>query len=445
MVKKENVIIMGAAGRDFHNFLVYYKDNPNYNVVGFTAEQIPGIAGRKFPAKLAGKYYRKGIPIYKEVELTKLIKKHHVTHVDLAYSDLPHDVVMHKASIVQAAGASFTLLGPKETQIKSKKPLISVTAVRTGCGKSQTTRKVARILRDQGYRIAAIRHPMPYGDLVKQEVQRFATYADMKKHKCTIEEREEYDPWVKLGIPIYAGVNYTKILNEAEKEADVILWDGGNNDFSFYVPDLNIVVVDPHRPGHELHYYPGETNFRSADVIVINKVDSASTANIKLIKDNIKQHNPCAKVITAASDLIVSDPKLLRGKKTLIVGDGPTLTHGGMSFGAGTIAAKKYKAKILSPAKYAKGVIKNVYKKYPHLNKGTELPAMGYSPQQNKDLAASINKSPATVVIDGTPVSLQRQLKLKKPIVNVDYYLKERGKPTLRDVLKTVKITKRKQ
>jgi len=318
----KKVIIMGAAGRDFHNFLTYFKNNSQYKVVCFTAEQIPGISNRKFPAKLAGRLYKKGIPIYKEFQLSQLIKKLKVDEVYLSYSDLSHIDVMHKASIAQAAGANFTLLGTKDTQIKSKIPVISITAVRTGCGKSQTSRKVAEILRDKGCKVVAIRHPMPYGDLVKQEVQRFSTYNDMIKQKCTIEEREEYDPWVKLGIPIYAGVDYLKILKEAEKEADVIIWDGGNNDFSFYKPDLNIVVVDPHRAGHEILYYPGETNFRSADIIVINKVDSAPKDKVNKIKENILCFNPKAKVIIAASDLVITNPKPLKNKRVLIVGDG---------------------------------------------------------------------------------------------------------------------------
>ena len=444
MVRK-NVIIMGAAGRDFHNFLVYFKDNPYYHVIGFTAEQIPGIVDRRFPAELAGKYYKRGIPIYPESKLTKLIKEKKIDNVYLSYSDLSHLDVMNKASTVLAAGANFYLLGTNETQIKSKKPLVSVTAVRTGAGKSQTSRKVARILRDQGYKVVAIRHPMPYGDLVKEEVQRFTTYEDMIKNKCTIEEREEYDPWVKLGIPIYAGVDYKKILKQAEKEADVILWDGGNNDMSFYKPDLNIVVLDPHRAGHEMLYYPGEVNFKAADVLVINKMDSAPKEGIKKVLKNIKKYNPKATVIKAASDLIIKDAKSLKGKKVLIVGDGPTLTHGGMSFGAGTIAAKKYGAKIVEPHKHIVGTLKDTYKKFPHLHNGTELPAMGYTAKQNKDLQDTINKSKVDIVIDGTPVSLERHIKIKVPLIEVDYILREIGRPNLKDVLKRVKIKKRKR
>ena len=430
---------MGAAGRDFHNFLTYFKNNSYYNVICFTAEQIPGISNRKFPKELAGKLYKKGIPIYKESTLSQLIKKHKVQNVYLSYSDLSHLDVMHKASIVLASGANFYLLGPDETQIKSKKPLISITAVRTGCGKSQTSRKVAEILRDRGYKVVAIRHPMPYGDLVKQEVQRFSSYKDMKTHKCTIEEREEYDPWVQLGIPIYSGVNYEKILRKAEKEADIIIWDGGNNDLPFYKPDINIVVVDPHRVGHELLYYPGEVNFLSADVIVINKVDSAPKEKTEKLKQNIKQYNPKAKVILAASDLVITTEKPLKGRRVLIVGDGPTLTHGGMSFGAGTIAAKKYKAKIVDPKPFLVGSLKQVYEKYPHLKRGHELPAMGYGPEQNKDLQKTINKSNVDIIIDGTPVNLKEQITLKKDFVEVDYVLREIGRPNLKDILTNFK------
>ncbi|MDP3917392.1 MAG: cyclic 2,3-diphosphoglycerate synthase [Nanoarchaeota archaeon] len=436
---QKRVVIMGAAGRDFHNFLVYFKDNPQYNVICFTAEQIPGISDRKFPASLAGKNYKKGIPIYPESQLSGIIKKNKIDEVFLSYSDLSHLDVMHKASIVQAAGATFILLGTKDTQIESKVPIISITAVRTGCGKSQTSRKVAEILRDQKYKVVAIRHPMPYGDLKKQEVERFSTYEDMINNKCTIEEREEYDPWVQLGIPVYAGVDYKKILMKAEKEADIIIWDGGNNDFSFYKPDISIVVTDPHRVGHELLYYPGETNFRSADVIVINKVDSAPKEKVKKLRENIRLYNPKAKVITAASELIITTPKPLKNKKVLIVGDGPTLTHGGMSFGAGTIAAKRYKAKMLSPYKFAIGTIKDTYEKYPHLKKSYELPAMGYSRKQNMDLQNTINKSNADIIIDGTPVNLKKQIKLKKEFVEVDYILKEIGRPNLKDILKSIK------
>ena len=445
MKKRRNVIIMGAAGRDFHNFLSYFKKNPYYRVVCFTAEQIPGIAKRRFPKELAGKLYPKGIPIYKESRLSQLIADYKVNNVYLSYSDLSHMDVMHKASTVLACGANFILIGPNDTQLSSKVPVISVTAVRTGSGKSQTSRKIAEILRDKGYRVVAVRHPMPYGDLVRQEVQRFSSYEDMSKHRCTIEEREEYDPWVQLGIPIYAGVNYKKILRAAEKEADVIIWDGGNNDMPFYKPDLNVVVVDPHRAGHGLLYHPGEANFRSADVIVINKVDSAPKAKVDQIKTNIAEYNPRAKVITAASDLIVTTEKSIKNRRVLIVGDGPTLTHGGMTFGAGTIAAKRHGAKIVKPYQFAIGTIKDVYEKYPHMKKGNELPAMGYSPQQNKDLQKTINRSNVDIIIDGTPVNLKDQIKLKKDFVEVDYVLREIGRPNLKDVLRGIKIVKRRK
>jgi predicted GTPase len=438
-MKKRNSIIMGAAGRDFHNFLTFFKNNKEYKVVCFTAEQIPGIANRKFPAKLAGKSYPKGIPIHKESDLPQLIKKHKIQDIYLSYSDLSHLDVMHKASIVLANKANFHLLGPNDTQIKSKKPIVSITAVRTGAGKSQTSRKVAQLLKDKGLKVVAIRHPMPYGNLVKQEVQRFSSYKDMIKHKCTIEEREEYDPWVKLGIPIYAGVDYEKILRRAEKEADVIIWDGGNNDMSFYKPDIRITVADPHRVGHELLYHPGETNFRSADVIVINKVDSAPKEKVKQLIQNIKQYNPKAKIIKADSKLVLSHKRPIKNKKVLIVGDGPTLTHGGMSFGAGTIAAKRYKGKIINPYNCAIGEIKKTFEKYPHLKKGTEIPAMGYSSKQNKDLQRTINNSKADIILDGTPVNLKEQIKLKKEFVEIDYILKEIGHPNLKDVLKKIK------
>jgi predicted GTPase len=439
MARKRNSIIMGAAGRDFHNFLTFFKNNKEYKIICFTAEQIPGIANRKFPAKLSGRLYPRGIPIHKESDLPKLIKKHKIEDVYLSYSDLSHLDVMHKASIVLANGANFHFLGPEDTQIKSKKPLISITAVRTGCGKSQTSRKVAELLKDKGLRVVAIRHPMPYGDLLKQEVQRFSNYKDMIKHKCTIEEREEYDPWVKLGIPIYAGVDYEKILKEAEKEADVIIWDGGNNDMSFYKSDINITVTDPHRVGHELLYHPGETNFRSADVIVINKVDSAPKEKVKQLITNIKQNNSKAKIIKADSKLILSDKRSIKNKRVLVVGDGPTLTHGGMSFGAGTIAAKRHNAKIVNPYNYAIGEIKQTFEKFPHLKKGTEIPAMGYSAKQNKDLQSTINNAKVDIILDGTPVNLKKQIKIKKDFIEVEYVLKEIGHPNLKDILRSIK------
>ena len=430
----KKVIIMGAAGRDFHNFNTYFRDNPNFQVVAFTATQIPDIEGRKYPAALAGKLYADGIPIYAEDQLDALIRKHGVTKVYLSYSDLSHEYVMHKASQVQAAGASFVLLGPVDTMVKSKRPVVSVCAVRTGCGKSQTSRKVALILKKKGRSVAAIRHPMPYGDLVKQKVQRFATYEDMAKNECTIEEREEYEPHVKNGIIVYAGVDYEAILREAEKEADVILWDGGNNDFPFYKSDLEIVVVDPHRPGHELLYYPGETNFRRADVIIVNKMDTAPKEGIDKVMDNIRRINPSATVIKAASPTIVEDGERIRGKRVLVIEDGPTLTHGGMTYGAGIVAAQKYgAAQIIDPRPAAVGSIKATFEKYSHLDK--VLPAMGYGDAQVHDLAATIAKIDCDLIVSATPIDLNRLIQTAQPMLPVGYELEEIGSPTLEDVL----------
>jgi predicted GTPase len=430
----KKVIIMGAAGRDFHNFNTYFRDNPNFQVVAFTATQIPDIDGRKYPAALAGKLYSDGIPIYAEEQLDALIRKHGVTKVYLSYSDLPHEYVMHKASQVQAAGATFVLLGPVDTMIKSKRPVVSVCAVRTGCGKSQTSRKVALILKKKGRSVAAIRHPMPYGDLVKQKVQRFATYEDMAKNECTIEEREEYEPHVKNGIVVYAGVDYEAILREAEKEADVILWDGGNNDFPFYKSDLEIVVVDPHRPGHELLYYPGETNFRRADVIIVNKMDTAPKEGIDKVMENIKKINPSAIVIKAASPTIVEDGERIRGKRVLVIEDGPTLTHGGMTYGAGIVAAQKYgAAQIIDPRPAAVGSIKATFEKYNHLDK--VLPAMGYGDAQIHDLAQTISRIDCDLIVSATPIDLNRLIQTTQPMLSVGYELEEIGSPTLEDVL----------
>jgi len=425
---------MGAAGRDFHDFLTYFKGNKQYKVVCFTAEQIPGIADRKFPAKLAGKRYPRGIKIFPEKDLKKLIKRYDVDEVILSYSDLHYASVMLKASIVLAAGANFRLLSWKKTALKSKKPIISVCAVRTGCGKSQVSRKIALMLKEAGKRVVSIRHPMPYGNLVKQAVQRFATYDDLAKAQCTIEEREEYEPYVRNNIIIYAGVDYKTILKRAEKEADVIIWDGGNNDMPFYVPDIHLVVVDPHRPGHELQYHPGTENFLMADVIIINKMDSAPKKGVQTILANIKQYNPKATVIKADSKITVETPNLVQGKKVLVIEDGPTLTHGGMDIGAGEIAASRLKAKIVAPINYAVGSIKYVYKKFPHLH--NVLPAMGYSDKQIVELQKTINKVPCDVVVDGSPCRLSTLLKINKPIVDVQYDLAERGKPNLRTVLR---------
>ncbi len=427
-------IIMGAAGRDFHNFNVIYRDNEKYDVIAFTATQIPDIDGRVYPASLAGKLYPKGIKIHDESDLEVLIERHQVEEVVFSYSDISHEKVMHIASRVLAAGAHFKLLGAKPTMIKSTKPVIGIGAVRTGCGKSQTTRRVAQILKDAGKKVAAIRHPMPYGDLTAQKVQRFATIDDLKKHKCTIEEMEEYEPHITTGTVIYAGVDYEAILREAEKEADVILWDGGNNDMPFYELDLNVVVVDPHRAGHELTYYPGETNLLMADVVVINKIDSAAPEDIELVRWNIRQANPRAMVIDAASPIAVEDPNLINGKSALIVEDGPTLTHGEMKFGAGTVAAEKFGAlEAIDPREYTVGTITETFDKYPEI--GLVLPAMGYGDQQMKDLEATIAKVDCDVVIIGTPIDLRRVCKIKQPSVRVTYDLQEIGRPSLVDAL----------
>jgi len=433
--RRRRVVILGAAGRDFHNFNVFFRNNPDYEVVAFTATQIPDIEGRIYPPELAGPLYPNGIPIWSEDDLEKIIKEHNIDIVVFAYSDVSHEHVMHLASRAHAAGADFWLLGPKSTMLKSGKPVIAVTAVRTGCGKSQTSRKVARILKDLGYKVAVIRHPMPYGDLRKQVVQRFATYEDLDKYECTIEEREEYEPHIDYGHVVYAGVDYEKILREAEKEADIILWDGGNNDFPFYEPDLWIVVADPHRPGHELKYHPGETNFRAADVIIINKVETAYPENVQTIRENVEKVNPNAIVIEAASPIFVDRPELIRGKRVLVVEDGPTLTHGGMKYGAGYVAAKKFGAReIVDPRPYAVGSIVETYEKYKHL--GAILPAMGYGKRQIKELEETINRADADVVVIGTPIDLRRVLNINKPAVRVRYELEEIGQPKLYDILK---------
>lgn len=430
----KKVIIMGAAGRDFHNFNTYFRDNPNFQVVAFTATQIPDIEGRKYPASLAGKLYPNGIPIYAEEDLDHLIRKYSVTKVYFSYSDVSHEYVMHKASQVQATGASYVLLGPQDTMVKSKKPLLSVCAVRTGCGKSQTSRKVALLLKKKGRSVAVIRHPMPYGDLEKQKVQRFATYDDMAKHECTIEEREEYEPHVKNGIVVYAGVDYEAILREAEAEADIILWDGGNNDFPFYKSDLEIVVVDPHRAGHELLYYPGETNFRRAQVLVINKIDTAPKGGVDKILANIKMINPTATIIRANSPTIVENGERIRGKRVLVIEDGPTVTHGGMAYGAGVVAAQKYgAAQIIDPRPAAGGSIKKTFEKYRHLEK--VLPAMGYSETQINELAETIAKIDCDLIISATPIDLNRLITTRQPMLPVGYELEEIGTPTLEDVL----------
>lgn len=431
----KRVVIMGAAGRDFHNFNMFLRDNKDFEVVAFTATQIPDIAGRKYPKELAGKLYPKGIPIYDEKDLPKIIREKKIDLVVFSYSDIAHEDVMHKASIVLAEGASYMLLGPKETMLKSSKPVISICAVRTGCGKSQTTRRVSEILRKAGKKVVAVRHPMPYGDLNKQKVQRFATLKDLDKHECTIEEREEYEPHIVKGVIVYAGVDYEAILRQAEKEADVILWDGGNNDTPFFKSDLEIVVVDPHRPGHEVLYHPGETNARRADVIVINKVDTADIESIEEVRYNIDQINNKAVVVEAASPLQVSDPMAIKGKRVLVVEDGPTLTHGEMAYGAGVMAARKFGAReLVDPRPFAVASIQETYKKYPEI--GILLPAMGYGEKQMKDLEKTINKTKCDLVVIATPIDLERLIKINKPSVRVEYSLAEIGKPNLEDILK---------
>ena len=434
---KKKVIIMGAAGRDFHNFNLYFRDNQDYEVLAFTATQIPDIDDRKYPAELAGKLYPQGIPIFAEEELINLIKKFEVDQVVFAYSDVTHERVMHNASIVNAAGVDFVLMGVKNSRVKTSKPLVTICATRTGCGKSQTTRQVVKVLKEKGLKVASIRHPMPYGDLVAQKVQRFAVLEDLEKHKCTIEEMEEYEPHIAMGSIIFAGVDYEAIVREAEKEADVIIWDGGNNDTPFYTSDkeLQIVVVDPHRPGDEISYYPGETNLRLADVIVINKIDSADPEGIQIVRDNIRSINPKAKIIDAASPLSVDNFELIMDAKVLVVEDGPTLTHGEMTYGAGIVAAEKYGAKeFVDPREAAVGTIADTFEKYPDI--GILLPAMGYGKQQIKDLENTINAIDCDVVIIATPIDLRRIVKINKPAVQVKYELQEIGHPTIEDVLK---------
>ena len=436
-MNKRKVIIIGAAGRDFHNFNTHFRNNETYEVVAFTAAQIPDIAGRSYPAALAGKYYPKGIPIYEEKDLPKLIKELKADECVFSYSDVTYQHVMATGAIVEAAGASFSMLGPKDTQVKSVKPVISVCAVRTGSGKSQTSRRVIEILMAKGVKVVAVRHPMPYGDLVEQKVQRFAEIPDLAKHKCTIEEMEEYEPHVVRGNVIYAGVDYEAILRAAEKDpkgCDVILWDGGNNDFSFYEPDLQITVVDPHRPGHELTYYPGEISLRLANVVVINKMDSADAAGILTVRKNIATVNPSATVIDAASTLDVDDPSVIKGKKVLAIEDGPTLTHGEMKIGAAVVAAQKFGAAgFVDPRPYTVGRLSDTFKTYPNI--GVLLPAMGYGEQQLKDLEATINRTECDSVVIGTPIDLSRIIKINKPFTRVNYNLQEIGRPNLEGVL----------
>ncbi len=436
-MKKIKTIIMGAAGRDFHNFNVYYRNNPDYEVVAFTATQIPFIDDRKYPAELSGKLYPKGIPILPEEELFELIKKHKPDEVVFSYSDVTFDYVMTKGAMVNAAGPSFKMLGYDQTAVKSVKPVVAVVASRTGSGKSQTSRKVMEILNSFGKKVIAIRHPMPYGNLAKQKVQRFAKISDLEKHECTIEEMEEYEPHVARGNVIYAGADYEAIIREAEKEADIVIWDGGNNDLPFYKCDLIITVVDPHRAGHELHYYPGLTNLLLSDVVVINKIDSADPANVYMVRKNIERVNPEAVIIEGASPITlenVKDEIHIRNKKVLVIEDGPTLTHGEMKYGAGTIAAEKFgAAEIIDPRNYAVGTIRDTYKKYPGI--GNLLPAMGYGDKQIRDLEKTINKIPCDSVIIGTPIDLRRLIDFKKPALRVTYDLQEIGRPNLYDIL----------
>lgn len=433
-MKKQNVLIMGAAGRDFHNFNVFFRNNENFNVAAFTATQIPDIAGRKYPPELSGPLYPDGIPIFPEEDLPELIKKHNINQVVLAYSDLPHQYVMERASLVLAHGADFRLMGPDNTMLKAKVPLISICATRTGSGKSQTTRKVSAILKEMGKKVVVIRHPMPYGDLSDQIWQRFKTYDDLDRYECTIEEREEYEPHIDVGNIVYAGVDYGEILKRAEQEADIILWDGGNNDIPFYHTDLHIVVADPHRVGHELTYYPGLVNMMMADVVVINKIDTADQENIVQLRDHIAKIVPEAITIDAASPIKVDHAELIRGKKVIVVEDGPTLTHGEMQFGAGIVAAQKYgAAEIIDPRPFAVGSIKDTYQKYPGI--GMVLPAMGYGSKQMQELESTINSIDVELVIIATPIDLSRVMKIEKNNVRVKYDLQEIGSPNLKEIL----------
>jgi predicted GTPase len=430
----EKVVIMGAAGRDFHNFNIYFKDNPRYQVVGFTATQIPDIEGRQYPAELAGDLYPQGIKIYHEDQLAQLIRDNKVDLVAFSYSDVPHTEVMHKASIAMAEGADFILIGATYTMLRSRKPVLAVCAVRTGCGKSQTTRKICGILRALGKKVVAVRHPMPYGDLTKQVMQRFSSYEDFDTHKCTIEEREEYEPLVAQNIVVYSGIDYAKILEAAQKEADVIVWDGGNNDTPFYYPDIHVVLFDPHRAGHERLYYPGETNLLMADIAVVSKVDSASPEQIEVVRRNITKYTPEAEIVLAESAVLVDQPEQIKGKRVLVVEDGPTLTHGEMSFGAGTIAARRYGAgQIIDPRPYAVGSIKETYEQYPHLD--AQVPAMGYSEEQMHDLELTINGAECDLVLFATPIDLPKLLTINKPTLRVRYEYRDHGSPTLEETL----------
>jgi len=435
LADKQKVIIMGAAGRDFHNFNVCFRDNNAYEVVAFTATQIPDIAGRKYPPELSGKLYPDGVPIYSEEKLLDLIKENDVDTVVFAYSDMPNSYVMNKSAIVNAAGADFVLMGPKRTMLKSSRPVIAVCAVRTGCGKSQVSRKIFEILKRRGRRVVSIRHPMPYDkDLTTQICQRFASYDDLDRYNCTIEEREEYEPYIDMGGVIYSGVDYEKILRSAEKEADVIIWDGGNNDFSFIKPDLLITLADPHRAGHEISYYPGQLNMRAADIVIINKVNTAKKEDVETVRRNVETVNPKAKIIYGISSVEVDNKEMIRGKRVLVIEDGPTVTHGSMKYGAGTVAARENNAKeIIDPRGFAVGSIREIFNKYRHLT--NVLPAVGYGKKQIKELEQTINNADCDVVVSGTPIDLNRVLKASKTVVRVRYGV---GKKTARDLEKTV-------
>jgi predicted GTPase len=434
MHRPRKVAIMGAAGRDFHNFNVFFRGNPDYRVVFFTATQIPDISDRLYPAELAGTGYEQGIPIYLEERLEGLIRQHEIDEVVFAYSDISHEYLMHKGSLVMATGADFRLMGPRSTMLESEKPVIAVTAVRTGVGKSQTTRRVADIVKEKGKRASVVRHPMPYGDLLEQAVERFAAYEDMERFRCTIEEREEFEPLIDRGLVVWAGVDYERILRGAEKESDIVLWDGGNNDLPFYKPDIHIVLVDPHRPGHEERYHPGETNFRMADIIIVNKIDTAPPDGVDRVRQAIARLNPDAIVVEAASPIFVDNPDVIKDKSVLVVEDGPTLTHGEMTYGAGVVAAKRYRAReLVDPREYAVRSIAAAYRKYPRI--GTLLPAVGYGEEQVRDLEETIRRTPCEAVVVATPIDLARIARIDKPWTRVRYELQEIGRPTLNDAL----------
>ena len=431
--RRKKVIIMGAGGRDFHNFNVFFRDNEEYEVVAFTASQIPGIENRVYPPELAGKLYPEGVPIYPEEKLPELIRKHSVEYVVLSYSDLTHEDVGHIYSKVLAAGASFLILGPEATMIKTRKPVIAVTAVRTGSGKSSVSRKIVRALRSKDVKVAVVRHPMAYGDFLKQKVQVIRTYGDLNRYECTFEEREEYEHYIEMGVTVFAGIDYHEVLKVAEKEADIILWDGGNNDLPFYKPNLHIVVADALRPGQEISTFPGEANVRMADVVVINKVAEASEENVKTIEENVRKVNPKATIIRASSEIFVDNPELIKGRKAVIVEDGPTVTHGGLCFGAAYVVAKKFGAKIVDPRPYAVGYLKRVYEKYPHLK--YVVPTLGYSLDQIKDFEETLNKTPAEIIISSTPFNMANIVKVNKPIINVKYEIKELNRPTIDEIV----------